>query len=191
MDYTKYYPKDLKALLSVLKQQSPEMYKDLTSPMGLGPYSPLDMPFETPFYTTPLNDLRNTVGRGYDPNLIMQQEVASNDNSQLDTIAKLAVANPMNSMDTLEGNPDYFYSDSVLDGTVPRTAVFDPENGGWDNPIDLSTVPAYASAQQFISGGVPRIGNSDYTIDDLRRNGMSEPDILALIRRLANQGYEI
>ncbi len=60
-------------------------------------------------------------------------------------------------------------------------------------PSDIpdSTTPAYQSAQMFETGGIPRIGDSDYTIDDLRMQGMSEDDILDLLRRLSAKGYEL
>ena len=71
MDYSKLTPKQL---LEILKTQSPRMYDALSTP--------LDYPEEFPFYDPdPMSDLgfdkdlMNTVGRGYDPNLIVEDSL--------------------------------------------------------------------------------------------------------------------
>ena len=71
MDYSKLTPKQL---LEILKTQSPRMYDALSTP--------LDYPEEFPFYDPdPMSDLGfdkdliNTVGRGYDPNLIVEDSL--------------------------------------------------------------------------------------------------------------------
>lgn len=68
MDYSKLTPEQL---LELLKTQSPEMYNALTTPL----YYPEEFPFYEPDPMSDLKfgkDLTNTIGRGYDPNLMVE-----------------------------------------------------------------------------------------------------------------------
>ena len=182
---------DLEQIFRVLKQGAPGLNNDMTN-MFSGKIYPNDYP-----------EIINSISKGYDPGLM---EARFNEISSrfYDPETGEPATHGLSPSDLV----DYeYYVPGELNPYAHRMlkdSTDNPLGGGafaYRNPfpsddIELlqnseNSAPAYDSAQQFITGGVPRIGNSDYTIDDLRRNGMSEPDILALIRRLANQGYEI
>ena len=77
MDYSKLTPEQL---LELLKTQSPELYNALTTPVydpynRLGLYDNAKFPFYDPDPMSDLGfgeDLVNTIGRGYDPNLMVE-----------------------------------------------------------------------------------------------------------------------
>ena len=96
-------------------------------------------------------------------------------------------------------NPNIGYLISQYGESTPEIALANayPEVFGEQEdpsvfPSDLPSLTgwnqsAYNSAQAIIENN-RMIGNSDYSIDDLRRNGMSDPAILSLFRRLAGKG---
>ena len=65
---------NIQQLLGYLKTQSPRMYDALSTPV----YDPEEFPFYDPDPMSDLGfdkDLMNTIGRGYDPNLIVEDSL--------------------------------------------------------------------------------------------------------------------
>ena len=53
------------------------------------------------------------------------------------------------------------------------------------------TLPDAVKSAAAILANNRQIGDSDYTIDDLRANGMSDEQLLEFLRNLTNKGYKI
>ena len=112
--------------------------------------------------------------RGYDPNIM------------LDKINKTAsvAAYPDNFIE----NVDYGYLEDSGLASINGNSYFPSDDVGL--PFDIHDYPAYDSAQAILANN-RQIGDSDYTIDDLRANGMSDTQLLELLRNLTNKGYKI
>lgn len=123
---------DIRQLLEYLKTASPEMYSTLTDPMlHPGEFSDGEIPIQEDSDMFGYKQhLQNTVGRGYDPNLIVEdgKDLAKiySDNSEQDAIlSALQMADP----------------------TMPQREEFPSDFS--DLPFEGWQYPAYDSAQVF------------------------------------------
>ena len=188
MDYSKLTPEQL---LEILKTQSPEMYSALTEPISSpGHWSDGENPMD--YYSNSMSDVLN---RGYDPNLIVNRALSGpnlfDDNDQNRILFQL------DQIGTGLVHPDNgFPSDNVDSVMRPFTIAGEEYNDSLEDIMsnltseDYEYFPAAASAQAILADN-RQIGDSDYTIDDLRANGMSDEQLLEFLRNLTNKGYKI
>lgn len=165
IDLKSYYP-----YLKPLKTQTPELYDVLTTKFSRpGYWSDGEHPLDDMFSYG--DSLKLIMDHGYDPNLIVDTT------NQYFKDTPWSSQNPRDRLlfDFDDVGTDIKYSEGIIN----------------QFPSDYSKGPASQSAQMLETGGVPQIGNSDYTIDNLRMQGMSEDAILALLRKLSAKGYEI
>lgn len=179
MDYSKLTPEQL---LELLKQGAPRLSNDMAN-MFSGEIYPEDYP-----------NLINSIAKGYDVGLME------------DTYSD--VASRFYNPETGEpANPGLSPAD-IVDFRYGVPGEANPFNHPiWENdgnplggggietgfPSDLplsETYPATASAQAILANN-RQIGDSNYTIDDLKANGMSDGQLLEFLRNLSSKGYKI
>ena len=120
MDYSKLTPEQL---LELLKTQSPEMYGALTEPMyGPGEFYEGENPMAD--YLSHRDDLKNTIGRGYDPNLIVED--ARNNQLFEPSLNNEILYQLMATSPSPEDYPGRFPSDSIDGSTIEKYKYLPP-----------------------------------------------------------------
>lgn len=184
-------------LLTLLSNTQPQLYSALTEDIS-EPGSMFDGASPTDSMFGYMDNARDVVGRGYDPDLILETadslaEDGWGPNNQdilraLENTSLLADNDfNQNKLFPSDFSPYIAYGNDIINHDTGEVVAMPGRlSSGYDD-----TLPNAIKSAAAILANNRQIGDSDYTIDDLRANGMSDEQLLEFLRNLSNKGYKI
>ena len=189
-------------LLTLLSNTQPQLYSALTESTS-EPDSIID--------NWDLNNARDTIGRGYDPDLILETaDSLTEDGWGPDNQDILRALENTSLVADNDFNQNKLFPSDFSPYVVNKNDIINHDTGeitsmrdeNYFSPDNLES-PAVLSAEFFnslsdedllkqaILNDSYQIGDSDYTIGNLKANGMSDEQLLEFLRNLTNKGYKI